>query len=186
VDALCILRRLGGFGPTTACPATLAMPDTNFDGQVTATDALCVLRFVGSFIGSANCPLSQSGAITITMTVTENREPGLTGSFTLTPLTNNQLRVDVTVTGLPPNGQARAAHIHGASGAHCDTGVPVLYGLTSLTVDGTGRGASSTTVTLTPGAPIQAGNAYLNVHNPALGGVGVICGNIPVSFTASG
>jgi len=120
VDSLCILRLLGGFLTASNCPYPLTFPDVNFDGQVTSTDALCVLRYLGEYAGNLNCPLSVIGAITVPMQLTENREPGLAGRFTLTPLGTTQLRVEVTVTGLPPNGQSRPAHIHSAS-AWCKT-----------------------------------------------------------------
>jgi len=57
-DALCVLRLLGGFTTTTACPIPLPMPDVNSDGLINATDALCVLRYIGGFTASAACPLS--------------------------------------------------------------------------------------------------------------------------------
>jgi hypothetical protein len=109
---------------------------------------------------------------------------------TVTPLGNNQIRVDIRITGLPANEQ-RAAHIHTASGAVCDNGAPVTYPLTNVSVDGSGVGTSSTTVTLTADKPVQANNAYVNVHqgNVATGaaaGVGVICANITQSFVAGG
>lgn len=59
-DALCILRLVGGFAPTTACPNPLVMADVNGDGTVTASDALCVLRFVGGFAPSTACPQAQA------------------------------------------------------------------------------------------------------------------------------
>lgn len=55
-DALCILRQLGIFPPTTACPSPLTLPDVNFDNQVSSADALCVLRFLGRFARVNSCP----------------------------------------------------------------------------------------------------------------------------------
>jgi len=60
VDALCILRALGNFSSTTACPQPLPYPDINGDGAVTAVDSLCILRDVGGFAPTANCPQSQA------------------------------------------------------------------------------------------------------------------------------
>jgi len=57
-DSLCILRRLGGFAATQACPSLLSWPDVNGDGLTDATDALCVLRFLRSFAGTVACPVS--------------------------------------------------------------------------------------------------------------------------------
>jgi len=55
-DALCILRLLGGFAATAACPNPLPLPDVNLSGAVDSVDALCVLRFLGRFARVANCP----------------------------------------------------------------------------------------------------------------------------------
>src|ERR671915_218568 len=89
--------------------------------------------------------------------------PGAGGQVTMTPLPNNQVRVDIRATGLPA-GEQRAAHIHTAQGARCDTGAPVTYPLTNVSVDAGGVGTSTTTITLTADRPVQANNAYVNVH----------------------
>jgi pyruvate/2-oxoglutarate dehydrogenase complex dihydrolipoamide acyltransferase (E2) component len=123
--------------------------------------------------------------IMITMAVTENREPGLMGMATITPLPNSQVRVDIRITGLPPNDTARPAHIHTAQGARCDSGAPVTYPLENVSVDAMGVGTSSTVVTLTADKPVTANNAYVNVHNPAQMGRGVICGNITVTLAGA-
>jgi CHRD domain len=119
--------------------------------------------------------------LTLPMTITENRIQGATGQATLTPLGNNQLRVDIRITGLQPNNQ-HAAHIHTAQGAMCDNNAPVTYPLTNVSVDGSGTGTSTTTVTLAADKPVQANNAYVNVHQMATGGPGVICANVTTSF----
>jgi len=124
-------------------------------------------------------------AVSVPMSVTEDREPGLTGSTTLTPLGGGMWRVDITIAGLPPNDPGRAAHIHTAAGARCDTGAPVTYPLTNVAVDGSGRGTSTTTITVTSDKPVQANNAYVNVHTTAQGGPGVICGDITVNIGAA-
>jgi hypothetical protein len=129
---------------------------------------------------------AQGAPITVPMSVTENREPGLTGLATLTPLGNGQYRVEIRMSGLPPNDTARPAHIHTAAGARCDTGAPVTYPLTSVTVDADGDGTSVTTITVTADRPVTANNAYLNVHNPAQMGRGVFCGNITVTLQTAG
>jgi hypothetical protein len=120
---------------------------------------------------------------TLDFTVTENRVPGADGAGTITPLPDGQLRVELRLTGLPPNGE-HAAHFHVAEGARCDTNAPVVYPLTTVRVDGAGVGTSATTVTLRPEQPLRAGHAYLNVHQSPTGGPGVICANVDASFAA--
>ena len=137
---------------------------------------------------SAARTASAQQPVTLPMQVTENRAPGAAGQVTMTPLGNNQVRVDIRITGLPA-GEQRAAHIHTAAGARCDNGAPVTYPLTNVSVDAGGVGTSSTTITLAADRPIQANNAYVNVHQGNVGagagaGVGVICANITTSFTA--
>jgi hypothetical protein len=129
----------------------------------------------------------QAGApITLPMTVTENRLPGGSGTVTMTPLGGNQVRVEIRVTGAPPNGQ-HAAHIHTAPGAVCDNGAPVTYPLTNVMVNAQGVGTSTSTVTLRADAPVTPGNAYVNVHVAASPpGPGVICANVTSSFVAGG
>jgi hypothetical protein len=102
---------------------------------------------------------------------------------TITPLGNDQVRVEIRVTGLQANNQ-HAAHIHTAQDARCDNNAPITYPLTNVSVDGSGAGTSTTTVTLTADKPVQANNAYVNVHQMATGGPGVICANVTASFVA--
>lgn len=120
--------------------------------------------------------------ITVPMSVTENREPGLAGQATITPLGGGRYRVDLRITGFPANDTARPAHIHTAPGAQCDNGAPITYPLTNVTVNAGGVGTSTTEITVTADKPVTANNAYVNVHNPAQGGRGVFCGNIVTSL----
>jgi hypothetical protein len=135
-------------------------------------------------LGSVRASWAQQPA-TLTFTVTENRVPGAAGTGTITPLPNNQIRVDVRLTGMQPNSE-HAMHIHVAPGARCDNNAPVVYPLTSVMVDGAGVGTSTSTITLRPERPVQAGNAYINVHqDPMVPSPGVICANIDTTFAAS-
>jgi len=121
----------------------------------------------------------------LTFAVTENRLPNGAGSGTITPLGNDQIRVDVRITGLQPNAQ-HAIHIHTADGARCDTNAPVTYPLTNVQADAAGVGTSTTTVTLRAEQPVRAGNAYINMHqavSPA--GPGIICANIDATFSTT-
>jgi hypothetical protein len=136
-------------------------------------------------IGTSTAARAQQPA-TLTFQVTENRAPGGAGAGTITPLPNSQIRVDIRLTGMPPNTQ-HAAHIHTAPGARCDTNAPVTYPLSNVDVDAAGVGTSSTTLTLTADRPVGAGSAYVNVHqavSPA--GPGIICADVTASFTAGG
>ena len=146
-------------------------------GGLAAAGLLALLSIAG--IAQAQQPA------TFEMSITENRIQGASGQTTITPLGNDQARVDIRITGLQPNNQ-HAAHIHTAQGARCDTNAPVTYPLTNVSVDGSGVGTSTTTITLTADKPIQANNAYANVHQMAMGGPGVICANITQSYTAGG
>jgi hypothetical protein len=121
--------------------------------------------------------------VTLQMSITENRIQGAAGQVTMTPMANNQVQVDIRITGLQPNA-AHAAHVHTAQGAQCDTNAPVTYPLTNVSVDGSGVGTSATTITVTDDKPIQANNAYVNVHQMAMGGPGVICANVTQAFVA--
>jgi hypothetical protein len=131
--------------------------------------------------------------LTIQMAPTKGVEPGLTGSTTITPLGNNQFKVDITVNGLKPNDD-RAAHIHSpgtdtTDPNGCDTGGPVVYPLTDVKADASGKGASTTTVTLDPAKGTPTTGWYVNVHTGAGAntGAGVICGKITTSLaTAAG
>ncbi len=128
-----------------------------------------------------------TGPATYPMTVTMDRVPGATGEVTITPLGGNQIRVDISISGLPTSPSSRAAHIHTAPGAVCDNNAPVTYPLNDVMIDSSGHGTSTTTVTLQPDKPVLANNAYVNVHeqaNPP--GPGVICANITQSYTAEG
>ena len=123
---------------------------------------------------------AQGQAVTVPMAITENRIQGAQGQVTLTPLGNNQLRVQIRITGLQPNAE-HAAHIHGAG--QCDTGAAVTHPLTNVKVDGAGVGTSETVVNTAQ--PAINPQSYVNVHqaaNPP--GNGVICANVPASISA--
>ena len=154
-----------------------------FGPRAGAALALAILA-----LGTGAAALAAQQPVTLPLQVTENRAPGASGQVMMTPLGNNQVRVDIRITGLPANEQ-RAAHIHTAPGAVCDTGAPVTYPLSNVAVDASGVGTSTTTVTLMADRPVQAGNAYVNVHqgNVAAGapaGQGVICANVTATFAA--
>jgi hypothetical protein len=146
-----------------------------------------VLVVAGGLTVGAGGALAQEDAqaqvsVNVTMSVTENREPGLAGQVTLTRMPNNMLRVQIRITGLRPNDE-RAAHIHSAPGAMCDTGAPVTHPLNNVRADASGVGTSDTTVSIGPERPIVGGSAYVNVHQAATPpGPGVICANVPASI----
>ncbi len=147
-------------------------------GALTLVGLALGLGFAG--VTSAQQPL------TLPMQVTENRAPGAAGQVTMTPLGTNQVRVDIRITGLRPSAM-HAAHIHGAQGARCDTNSPVIYPLTNVQSDASGVGTSTTTLTLTANQPVQAGNSYVNVHEPGGNpGAGIICANVTQTFAAGG
>jgi len=56
VDALCILRQIGGFSPTSNCPVPLPFGDVNGGSGVDPVAALCVLRYRNGLPRTANCP----------------------------------------------------------------------------------------------------------------------------------
>lgn len=123
---------------------------------------------------------AQSQAATVPMQVTENRVPGATGQVTMTPQGNNQLRVQIRITGLQANAE-HAAHIHG--GGQCDTNAAVTHPLNSVRVDASGVGTSDTTVTAAADNPLRP-QSYVNVHQGNTPpGNGVICANVPANFS---
>ena len=125
--------------------------------------------------------------MTVPMSVTENREPGLAGNATVTPMGNGAYRVDLRITGFAADARMdRPAHIHTAANAVCDVDAPVTYPFTNVAIDGQGVGTSTTTITITSDKPVTAGNAYFNVHNPAQMGRGVFCGNVTTTLAAQG
>lgn len=145
-------------------------------------------------VASVVLPLAAFGAahaqtaMTITMTPTAGREPGLTGTSIITPTGANQVRVDITINGLKPNDD-RAAHIHspGTMTDPCDTGGPVVYPLTDVKADASGKGTSTTTVTFDAAKGIPTVGWYTNVHVGAGAntGLGVICGKIASSLAST-
>jgi hypothetical protein len=150
-------------------------------GKATVITALVAVSLAAI---SAVSPARAQQPAMLDFNVTENRVPGADGTGTITPLPGDQLRVEVRLTGLPPNGE-HAMHIHLGDGARCDTNAPIVYPLNNVQVDGAGVGTSATTITLRPDQPVRAGNAYVNVHQaPTVPSPGVICANIDTTFAA--
>jgi hypothetical protein len=127
---------------------------------------------------------AQQQPATLDFNVTENRVPEADGSGTITPQSGNQLRIEVHLTGMPPNSE-HAMHIHLGNGARCDTNAPIVYPLNNVQVDAAGTGTSTSTITLRADQPVRAGNAYINVHQaPTVPSPGIICANIDATFEA--
>lgn len=148
--------------------------------------ALPVMAAAGLMAVHAQTPIN------ITMMPTKSLEPGLTGSAVITPMANNQIKVGITINGLPANA-SRAAHIHSpgtdtTDPNGCDTGGPIVYPLTDVKSGATGPGTSTTTVTLDATKGIPKAGWYVNVHQKASTdgtGAGVICGKIAASVTGA-
>ncbi len=113
----------------------------------------------------------------------------LSGTAVITPLGGNQVKVDVTVNGLKPNDD-RASHIHspgpGPVRANCDSNGPVVYPLSDVKADASGKGTASSTITIDPSKGIPTKGWYVNVHMGAAPnvGAGVICGAIAAPIVA--
>lgn len=147
-----------------------------------AAEVVVLIALMLTF-GSASSALAQ--AATFPFAITQSRIPSGTGDVTITPMGSDQLMVAIHLTGLPATPTSRAAHIHTAQGAVCDNNSPVTYPLDAVAIDSSGTGTSTTMITLMPDKPIQANNAYVNVHEAGSPpGNGVICANITQSFSA--
>jgi hypothetical protein len=113
--------------------------------------------------------------LTLPMSITENRIQGLPDRRRH-PLGNNQLRVDIRITGLQANKPARGAHPHPR--AMCDNNAPIT------TADQRQRGCGRRHQhhgDAHRGQAGQANSASVNVHQMATGGPGVICANVTAS-----
>lgn len=125
------------------------------------------------------CGEVHGGANEVTVPLQQGSGPSqaASGSADLN-VSNGQLTVKVTMTGLAPN-SVHAAHIHTGS---CTNQGPVLHPLSDIAADGSGQ---ATSVTALPGVGfIPAGQWYLNVHgstdlNTQTGFDPIACGDIP-------
>jgi len=144
-------------------------------------------------LGSLVVPLAAAGGLLvaraqtpINITMMPTGEPNLTGTSQITVMSPTQVKVDVTVNGLKPNDD-RASHIHspGSGTGACDTGGPVVYPLSDVKADASGKGTASTVITLDPAKGIPTKGWYVNVHQgaPPNVGNGVICGPIAAALT---
>jgi len=124
------------------------------------------------------CGEIQGGANEVTVPLQQGSGPSQAASGTADlNVSNGQLTVNVTMTGLAPN-SVHAAHIHTGS---CANQGAVVHPLTNITADGNGRATSLTTV---PGvSSIPSGQWYLNVHgstdiNTQTGFDPIACGDV--------
>ncbi|HLZ71033.1 MAG TPA: CHRD domain-containing protein [Dehalococcoidia bacterium] len=137
--------------------------------------------------GGVLAVMAQTAPTTVPMVPTG--DSSLSGSVTFTPLGGNQVKVDVTVNGLKPNDD-RADHIHspgtGTPIAGCDSGGPVVYPFNDVKADASGKGTSSTTITIDPSKGIPTKGWYVNVHQGTAPNVGsgVICAPISTPLVA--
>ncbi len=118
---------------------------------------------------------AQTSPLTITLNPENNS--GESGTATLTDMGNNQVKVDVTITG-EPSGASQPMHIH--TGQCGPTLGGVAFPLTPL-VDG----KSTTTVNVAL-ATLMDGNHAINGHKSAQEiNTYVYCGNIPAAAGAA-
>ncbi|SRR5579883_2146482 len=145
-------------------------------GKLLAIGGVAVALAAGSLL-----VVQAQTATTIPMVPTGDTT--LSGSVVITPQGGNQVKVDITVNGLKPNDD-RASHIHspgnGPVQANCDSNGPVVYPLNDVKADASGKGTSSTTITVDPSKGIPTAGWYVNVHQGAAPNVGsgVICARI--------
>lgn len=113
---------------------------------------------------------ADAGPETLIFSLSAQNNSGESGTATITPISDTQSRVSVTLTGAPAGEQP--AHIHLGS---CPTPGGVKYPLTNI-VNGSSETALDVTVTaLKAQAPLA-----LNVHKSATeSSVFVSCGNLP-------
>ena len=96
------------------------------------------------------------------------------GMATLRAAGDQQLAVEVTMSGLAPNSE-HVIHVH--SGA-CEAEGPILYDLPNLRADAGGTAAASATLAR-PLSEVANGRTYLTVHAEAtLPSPTLACGNI--------
>lgn len=151
-------------------------------GKLLAIGGLAAALTAGSLLA-----VQAQTATTIQMVPTGDST--LTGTVTITPLGGNQVRIDETINGLKPNDD-RATHIHspgnGPVVANCDSNGPVVYPLNDVKADASGKGTSSTTITIDPSKGVPTAGWYVNVHQGAAPNVGsgVICGRITAPIVA--
>ncbi len=97
----------------------------------------------------------------------------VTGSASVTTMTDGTAKVMVSLTGMEPNSK-HAMHIHVGS---CANQGPVAIGLPDIAADASGKGSIEKIVDT---AKIPAA-AYINIHQKAsdagVGG-GIACGNV--------
>lgn len=151
-------------------------------GKLLAIGGVAVALAAGSLLA-----VQAQTATTIQMVPTGDTT--LSGTVTITPLGGNQVKIEETINGLKPNDD-RATHIHspgnGPVVANCDSNGPVVYPLTDLKADASGKGTSSSTITVDAAKGIPTAGWYVNVHQGAAPNVGsgVICGRITAPIVA--
>lgn len=107
-------------------------------------------------ITNFNTSTTTDQSVDLTLGPTKAPNQAANGVATLS-LTNNQLIVTVTVSGLAPR-STHQAHIHQGS---CLSQGPVVYPLTPVVADNKGNGTSKTTILNVSSIPT---NWYVNVH----------------------
>jgi hypothetical protein len=126
-------------------------------------------------------PMSASAQAPVNVTMNATGGSGVTGSAQLTAM-GAQTQVVVTVQGASQNG-SHVNHIHAGS---CAQQGGIVFPLTDIRTDATGRG-SATTMVAAPLSTIQGASHYVNVHaGPALPSPGVSCGDIAMAAAAAG
>lgn len=140
---------------------------------------LAAALFATVMLGSAWAQQSASQ----TLRLTPSRDSGVSGTATLED-TDNGVRVQLALEGLPKDGVEHLAHIH--SDATCaddrlGQGGPIEFPLESVTAQG-GTGSSTTTIPNVTLAQLFDGSPrYINVHGEQTGqGVppGIACADL--------
>ena len=144
---------------------------------VASVMALCTLFAV--FVSSNGTARALATPATSTITLA----PDFTGTATFAEA-SGKTTVTISIAGLPAN-SSHAAHIH--VGTSCASNGAVVYPLTDVVADATGKGTSTTLVNVALSAFADA-NHYVNVHDlSSAGGVGrsIVCGEVASGATSA-
>ncbi len=140
-----------------------------------------ILGIVLLLVATTSLAFAQAKTVSLQMKAVEGSK--ITGTAVVSEITGGGTKVVVNLSGYAAN-QGSAGHIHEGT---CEVQGKVVFPLTTLTADASGKGTAESSLANAPYATVTNGKHYVQYHEAASpAGKQVTCANIVLAAAAGG